>query len=80
MKLAYIAALGFALSSVFAAAADLDLTTRTSAAYDSGLIVASTCVPRPFPACYYGTPGSQYYCPLTVDDIQRLTCTGPYAN
>ncbi|KAF0814909.1 hypothetical protein IGB42_00965 [Andreprevotia sp. IGB-42] len=84
MKFAYIAALGFALSSAFAAAADTDalsekLAARSASSYDSGMIVA-TCTPRPLPACSYGTPGTIYYCPLTQDDIARLTCTGPYAN
>ncbi|SMC29318.1 hypothetical protein SAMN02745857_03759 [Andreprevotia lacus DSM 23236] len=83
MKLALIAGLALALSSAFASAADTgtsQLLATSNSASDSGLMVVATCTPRPLPACSYGTPGSQYYCPLTQDDIARLTCTGPYAN
>ncbi|KAF0814910.1 hypothetical protein IGB42_00966 [Andreprevotia sp. IGB-42] len=83
MKLAYIAAAGFALVSTFAAAETDVLSEKLavrSASYDSGLIVAAACVPRPLPGCYYAPIGAINHCTLTPDEYAQLTCTGPYAN
>ncbi len=83
-------ALGFALTTAFAAAAAADAPVAaplfissglaTPSAQASGLVVASGCIPRGLPGCYYAPRNSQYWCPLTPDEIAGLTCTGPYAN
>jgi hypothetical protein len=83
-KLTSLLCLSLALCTALAMMTDAPSATNDAIAAGAtrsyGPQVASGCVPRPFPACYYNTPGSLYWCPLTPDEIARITCTGPYAN
>jgi len=83
MRLSTLLCLGFSVCTALAVAVDGSRSTAGATTYvvrPDATRIAGNCVPRPFPACYSAPPGSIYWCPLTPDEIARITCTGPYAN